>query len=113
MNALESKMLMVSQNKRQKIPPAAPHPDLRDNITVFPHQARATALMLASEHSIFQGGILGDLPGLGKTLPLLQTFLLGRQPGDGPAVVVVPGSCQRQWMDEIRTFFKPVCIAEQ
>jgi SNF2 family DNA or RNA helicase len=52
--------------------------------------------------------IYADLPGLGKTLALLMTFALGRKPGDGPSVVVVPASCCLQWMEEIRLRFKEV-----
>jgi SNF2 family DNA or RNA helicase len=65
---------------------------------------------LKSEHTPFKGMILADLPGLGKTLSLLMTFVVGRKPGDGPSLVVVPASCCRQWMEEIRLHFKDVCI---
>ena len=53
--------------------------------------------------------IYADLPGLGKTLALLMTFVIGRKPGDGPSVVVAPASCCRQWMEEIRSQFEEVC----
>jgi len=54
--------------------------------------------------------LFADLPGLGKTLALLMAFLLGRKPGDGPSLVVVPASCGRQWMEEIKENFKEVCF---
>jgi SNF2 family DNA or RNA helicase len=87
---------------------AEAQPALRDHIKLFPHQAKAVAHALHSEKTQFKGFILGDHPGLGKTLVMVMTFLLGRQPGDGPAVVVVPGSCQRQWIELMKSQFKPV-----
>jgi hypothetical protein len=54
--------------------------------------------------------IYADLPGLGKTLTLLMTFAIGRKPGDGPSLVVVPAACGLQWMEEIRLHFNEVCL---
>jgi SNF2 family DNA or RNA helicase len=52
--------------------------------------------------------ILGDEMGLGKKLVMLITFLTSRQQGDGPAVVVTSGSRQSQWIELIKSHFKPV-----
>jgi hypothetical protein len=52
--------------------------------------------------------ILGDEMGLGKNLVILNTFLTGRQRGDGPAVVFTSGPRQSQWIELIKSHFKPV-----
>jgi hypothetical protein len=52
--------------------------------------------------------ILGDEMGMGKKLVMLMNFLIGRQKGDGPAVVVTSESRQHQWIELIGSHFKPV-----
>lgn len=46
--------------------------------------------------------ILADPPGVGKTLSLIMMVEQSRMPGDGPSVYVVPPSCARQWLEELR-----------
>lgn len=98
------------QEERQQTQPIEAPTSLRPHVQPFAHQLKATALCLQSEHSPFKGMIFADLPGLGKTLALLMTFVVGRKPGDGPTLVVVPPSCGRQWMEEIKENFKEVCV---
>ncbi|KAL8878047.1 MAG: hypothetical protein Q9198_004062 [Flavoplaca austrocitrina] len=106
-NALEFlKGLETEIATRQQLPPVAPPASLHANIKPFAHQLRATALCLHAEDTPFKGMIYADLPGLGKTLALLMTFSIGRKRGDGPSLVVVPASCGRQWIEEIRVQFQ-------
>lgn len=93
---------------RFKLPPVEPPAALNANVKPFAHQLRATALCLHAEDTPFKGMIYADLPGLGKTLSLLMTFIKGRKRGDGPSLVVVPASCGRQWIEEIRVHFQKV-----
>ncbi|KAL8714813.1 MAG: hypothetical protein Q9220_001326 [cf. Caloplaca sp. 1 TL-2023] len=67
---------------RQQLLPVAPPPSLHTNIRPFPHQLRAAALCLHAENTPFKG--------------------------DVPSLVVVPPSCGRQWMEEIRVQFQEV-----
>lgn len=81
----------------------------QDGVDPFAHQLRAAALGVRSQNTPFKGMILGDTPGLGKTLALLLMIEESRQPHDGPVLLVVPPSCARQWVEELRTNLKEVC----
>jgi SNF2 family DNA or RNA helicase len=82
--------------------PAKAPSSLRSHVKPFPHQLRAAALNVHAEDTPFKGMILADPPGLGKTLATLMAVWSARKPGDGPVLIVVPPSCARQWMEEIR-----------
>ena len=58
--------------------------------------------------SQFKGMILGDPPGLGKTLSALSMIARASHHGRGPSVIVAPLSCCQQWMQEINKFFNDV-----
>ena len=81
---------------------AVPPSSLRSDVTPFSHQLRAAALGVHAESTPFQGHILADPPGLGKTLATLMATESARQLGDGPVLIVAPPSCTRQWVQEIR-----------
>lgn len=70
-----------------------------------PYQAQAVAWLHALEQ-MRAGGILADEMGLGKTIELLAYLALSRhlQPGQGPALLVVPTSSLAQWRREIARF---------
>ncbi|KAI7923635.1 global transactivator [Pyricularia oryzae] len=82
-------------------------PGLQEGIEPFEHQkvAAAFAVDTLSSDSIFQGGLIADPPGLGKTLSALMAVSETRSPGAGPCVVVAPRSCCDQWMREGKRFF--------
>lgn len=60
-----------------------------------------------------KGVIIGDPPGLGKTLSTLMAISASRTQGYGPSVIVAPPSCCQQWMREINAFFEKVSIYER
>ncbi|KAF5700423.1 global transactivator [Fusarium mundagurra] len=89
-------------------PNPGPIPGLKDTVRLFDRQRRAVAAALKQKDSRFQGMILADPPGFGKTLSALATISVSLAKSGsikGPCVIVAPFSCCRQWMAEIETFF--------
>ncbi|KKY29424.1 putative dna repair and recombination protein rad54 [Diaporthe ampelina] len=80
-------------------------PGLRPDVVPYDHQAAGASIIKDSLDSPRQGIIIGDLPGLGKTLQVLMAVASTREPGDGPCVVVCPTSCVSQWKQEAAKFF--------
>ncbi|KAM0354482.1 hypothetical protein ACHAO7_007270 [Fusarium culmorum] len=74
-----------------------------------PYQAIGVDKLLEIANSEFQGAILGDATGLGKSLPaLLAALLLREQAGNRSFVLVVTKSTLvSQWESEIARHFKP------
>lgn len=83
-------------------------PGLRSSVRPYPHQARAAACIQQSGQTKFEGLILADPPGAGKTLAVLMAIAMTPREGYGPSVIVAPASCCQQWMDEIDKFFDEV-----
>lgn len=83
-------------------------PGLRQGVEPFEHQKAGAAIIKDSLNSPSQGIIVGDPPGLGKTLQVLMPIAATREPGDGPCVVVCPTSCVSQWKEEVPKFFYEV-----
>lgn len=77
-----------------------------------PYQAIGVDKLLEIANSGFQGAILGDATGLGKSLPaLLAALLLREQAGNHSFVLVVTKpALVSQWESEIARHFKPVCV---
>ncbi|GKU05768.1 global transactivator [Fusarium langsethiae] len=66
----------------------------------------------------FKGMILGDPPGLGKTLSALSMIARLSSDGHGPSIILTPLSCCQHWMEEINKFFQngtmpAVCLVGQ
>ena len=73
------------------------------------HQKQALSFMLAleSDRSRFQGGILADSMGLGKTLSIISLIAHGHNqdslvpPGCMPTLLIVPSSLLHNWENEL------------
>ncbi|KAF4473487.1 global transactivator [Fusarium agapanthi] len=106
---------------KYRAPNPGPIPGLRDNCRLFDRQKRAVAAALKQKDSRFQGMILADPPGFGKTLSALATISVSvAKSGStkGPCVIVTPLSCCRQWMAEIDRLFgqdqmPAICLARE
>lgn len=88
-------------------PVSHPYPT---SIQPFPHQILAAKMMIHDSKTDFAGSILADGP-IGKTLSALMALKWGREPGDGPSLVVTSEDCAYQWMKEIRASAMEVCAA--
>ncbi|KAF5530049.1 global transactivator [Fusarium mexicanum] len=93
---------------KYRAPDPGPIPGLKDNVSLFDRQKRAVAVALKQKDSRFQGMILTDPPGFGKTLSALATISVSVAKNGstkGPCVIIASLSCCRQWMAEIDRFF--------
>ncbi|RBR19864.1 uncharacterized protein FIESC28_05470 [Fusarium coffeatum] len=88
-----------------RAPPIGDIPDLRPGITLQEHQKHAVGKAEFAMNSQFKGMILGDPPGLGKTLSALSIIARTSHVGCGPSIIVAPFSCCQHWMEEIKKFF--------
>ncbi|KAI7380939.1 hypothetical protein KC336_g18905 [Hortaea werneckii] len=66
--------------KRAETVPVVRPVDLKDHIQPYQHQLQGTAVCLHAEKTDFNGLILADSHGMGKTLQLLMLISIGRQP---------------------------------
>ena len=72
------------------------------DILLKPHQAALVYHALEVEkHNAF--GIMGDIPGCGKTYAILSLIYLDPR-GLGPTIIVVPHNIYSQWLNSIETF---------
>lgn len=88
-------------------------PGLRPDVVPYDHQAAGASVIKDAIDSPRQGIIIGDLPGLGKTLQVLMAMASARELGDGPCVVICPSSCVSQWKQEAAKFFYEVSWFER
>ncbi|KAH7179551.1 P-loop containing nucleoside triphosphate hydrolase protein [Fusarium flagelliforme] len=88
-----------------RAPPIGDIPNLRPGITLQEHQKHAVGKAEWAMKSEFKGMILGDPPGLGKTLSALSMIARASHIRGGPSIIVAPSSCCQQWMGEIKKFF--------
>lgn len=86
---------------------------LRPDCTLYPHQKSGLAWLqhLVDSSKLLQvrGAVFADDMGLGKTLQLLALFawMLERDPGLDPILVVAPVSLLENWQEEVTKFFQP------
>lgn len=84
--------------QRAKI--GAPLPDGR---TLFEHQQKAVEWLIAHrKDGIFNGGILADHMGLGKTLSALVAAKILKKYYDCPVFVVCPVTLKKNWLNEAK-----------
>ncbi|RGP75402.1 global transactivator [Fusarium sporotrichioides] len=98
-------------------PPIGDIPNLRPNAELKEHQKHAVGKAEWAMRSQFKGMILGDPPGLGKTLSALSMIARLSSDGNGPSIILTPLSCCQHWMEEINKFFQDgtmpaVCLVD-
>ena len=86
---------------------------IRAKFSLLPHQRTGLAWMqhlydLRAEYQV-RGAVLADDMGLGKTFQLLalMAYLIERDPGIEPMLVVAPVSLLENWEEEAEKFFEP------
>lgn len=84
---------------------------IRPEFALLPHQREGLAWMqhlygLQTDYQV-RGAVLGDDMGLGKTFQLLSlmAYLIERDPGIEPMLVVAPVSLLENWAEEANKFF--------
>ncbi|RDL39911.1 uncharacterized protein BP5553_04251 [Venustampulla echinocandica] len=89
--------------------PTAGRPTPCPHLAIEPkaYQYAALAKIEYNSQSPLQGLLLGDPPGLGKTLPAMMAVVKAMSTAKRFSIVVVPASCVAQWSGEFAKFFQP------
>jgi DNA repair protein RAD16 len=80
-------------------------PETIVNVKMLPFQVEGLMWLKRQEASRFNGGILADSMGMGKTLQTIA--LIASQPVYGPTLVICPVVALYQWRDEIAKYTPP------
>jgi superfamily II DNA or RNA helicase len=86
-------------------------PDPCPYLIVTPHAYQYSALgkIEFNNKTDLKGTLIGDPPGLGKTLPAMMAIVKATRMARCPSVVVVPTSCIERWKADIDKYFEAVC----
>jgi DNA repair protein RAD16 len=79
------------------------------NVALHPHQLKGAAQMLHLCDSPFNGGILADAMGLGKTFTA-AAVIHAKKEGPGFSLVVAPKSLCLQWVAELEGAWEEVSL---
>ena len=82
-----------------------PQPDELINVKMLPFQREGLAWLKKQEDTKFNGGILADSMGMGKTCQTISLIVSKRL--QKPTLVVCPVVALYQWRDEIEKFTRP------
>ena len=101
---------MLVANQSQVAFHNAPMPTLCPGLAVQPYdyQLKAQGMIEFARDSAFKGILIGDPPGLGKTIIAMMAMVKAIAQAKRFSVVVVPPSCVKQWYDEFGKFFVAV-----
>ena len=73
-----------------------------------------TGLLAGQRPQAVRGGILGDEPGMGKTMTVLALLALEKQsahPATSPTLIILPAELETQWMDQLRRYAPQLRVA--
>ncbi|MCJ1435725.1 hypothetical protein MMC27_005100 [Xylographa pallens] len=89
--------------------PTAGKPTPCPHLAIEPKAYQYTALAKIEHNraSLLKAVLLGDPPGLGKTLPSMMAVVKAISTAKRFSIVVVPSSCSDQWKSEFAKFFLP------
>lgn len=87
--------------ERSQIQPAG-QPDALVNVKLLPYQKESLSWFLKQEESKFNGGILADEMGMGKTLQMIS--LLVTKPLAKSTLIICPVVALYQWKEEIEKY---------
>jgi DNA repair protein RAD16 len=97
--------LSEANKKRMQELAEEDQPEELVNVKLLPYQRESLAWFRQQEQSEFNGGILADEMGMGKTLQMI-TLLIDR-PIAAPTLVVCPVVAMIQWREEIERYTPP------
>lgn len=101
----QSLMWMLDREKSS----AAPLWHQRGSVWLHP-----TGLLAGQRPQVVRGGILGDEPGMGKTMTVLALLALEKQsahPATSPTLIILPAELETQWMDQLRRYAPQLKVA--
>ena len=93
---IESQQVIPSQRATQP---------LALKVTLLPFQLEGLDWLVNQEESIYNGGILADEMGMGKTIQMISLMIVNQY--DKPTLIICPTVAMMQWVKEIETRVTP------